>query len=187
VFPNISAAHKAHTLLALSCATCHTGGGSGTTTHGDTLTVAFPAAYNATNGAALMQLDGSCANVSCHGGKTSPRWRGGRIDLRSECAACHGAGTAAGVPQANSYYSGEHQKHLVDIGLLCTDCHDMTVVSGAASHFSGLNTPAFELAPASTMRAALNFSSGATRSCAPGSTPPAGSFSIGVCHSVKNW
>jgi len=188
VFPNISAAHQAHTALPLPdlCNTCHLGGGSGTATHGTTLTVAFPVAYNAKNANALFNSAGSCANVSCHGGITTPLWRGGRIDPLGECTICHQAGTAAGLPQANSYYSGEHSFHLVDIGLVCTDCHDMTVVSGAAAHFSNLNTPAFELSPATTMRAPLNFNSGAV-SCSPGATPPAGSFSIGVCHSVKNW
>lgn len=186
VFPNLSAAHKAHTQLAMVCSVCHSGGGSGTSTHGTSLTVAFAAAYNAKNGAAVMNQDGTCANVSCHGGITTKFWRGGRVDPLRDCLFCHEAGTASGIPQGNSYYSGEHQKHLVDIGLLCTDCHDMAVVSGGATHFSGLSTPAFELSPASTMRAPLNFSSG-VRSCSPGSSPPNNPFSIGVCHSTKNW
>jgi predicted CxxxxCH...CXXCH cytochrome family protein len=170
----------------MTCAVCHTGGGSGTATHGDTLTVAFPAVYNAKNSAAVMNTDNSCSNVSCHGGKTTPRWRGGRIDPLAECTPCHDAGTAAGTPQANSYFSGQHGKHLVEIGLNCIDCHDMAVVSAGSSHFSGLATPAFELSPAITMRPQLNFTSG-VRSCSPGLTPPAGSFSIGVCHAAKNW
>lgn len=186
IFPNISAAHNAHTLLSLACSSCHTGGGSGTATHGVALTVAFPAAYNAKNGTATLNQDGSCANISCHGGIATPQWRSGRIDSLADCVLCHVAGTAAGLPQANSYYSGEHQKHLVSIGLRCTDCHDMTVTAGSVSHFSGLGTPAFELAPAATMRVPLNFTSG-VRSCSPGSSPPPGAFSIGVCHSAKNW
>lgn len=185
-FPNISAAHRAHTAVTLSCSACHSGGGSGTATHGQTLIVAFSAVYNAKTGTAVMNSDGSCANVSCHGGKVSPRWRGGRIDPFTDCTTCHETGTAAGMPQTNSFYSGDHQKHLGEIGMLCIDCHDMAVVAGSAAHFSGLDTPAFELAAARTMRAALNFNSGA-RSCTPGSTPPAGSFSIGVCHAAQNW
>jgi predicted CxxxxCH...CXXCH cytochrome family protein len=197
VYPNISAVHNAHTSLPLPpvssatsnnlCNTCHLGGGSGSPTHGTSLTVAFPTAYNAkTANAAYNSVAGSCANVSCHGAVTTPPWRGGRINPLTQCIICHQAGTAPGVPQANSYYSGKHTKHLVDIGLVCTDCHDMSVVSGTASHFSGLNTPVFELPPASTMRTQLNFNSG-TVSCSPGTSPPAGSFSIGVCHAAKNW
>jgi predicted CxxxxCH...CXXCH cytochrome family protein len=186
IFPNLSAAHRAHTQHALSCSVCHAGGGSGTSTHGTSLTVAFSAAYNAKAANALYNAAGSCANVSCHGGITTPLWRGGRINPLTQCTICHQAGTAAGLPQANSYYSGEHSRHLVDIGMLCTDCHDMSVVSGAAAHFSNLNTPSFELSPASTMRAPLNFNSSAA-SCSPGTSPPAGSFSFGVCHPVRNW
>lgn len=184
-FPNLSAAHKAHTQLALSCAVCHAGGGSGTPNHGKSLTVAINAGYNANSGAAVMNADGSCSNVSCHGGKTTQFWRGGTIDPLQDCLLCHDPGPSARTPQNNSYYSGEHQKHL-NLGLLCIDCHDMKDVPGGASHFSGLLTPAFELSPANTMRVPLNFNSG-VRSCSPGSTPANNSFSIGVCHSTKNW
>lgn len=176
IFPNLSGSHRAHTQIPLFCAVCHDGGGSGTATHGKTLTVAFPAAYNAKSGIAVRNADGTCSNISCHGGKTTKFWRGGRVDPLKDCQFCHDAGSA----QYNSYNSGEHQKHLLEIGLLCVDCHDMTAVSGGKSHFSGLSTPAFELPPQSTLRAPLNFNSG---SC----TPNAGSFSIGVCHATKNW
>jgi hypothetical protein len=173
-------------LSLVNCTVCHTGGGSGAALHGTVLTVAFPASYNAKTGAAVRNPDGSCANVSCHGGIATKSWRGGRVDPLVECDSCHAAGSAAGVPQNNSYYSGEHQKHLQSVGLKCVDCHDMSVVSGGAAHFSGLGTAVFELAPSATMRAPLTYNAGA-RSCSPGSTPPAGSFSIGVCHGSKNW
>jgi predicted CxxxxCH...CXXCH cytochrome family protein len=185
-FPNISAAHKAHTTLAIACSVCHTGGGSGTVNHGKRLVVAFPTAYNAKTGPAALNPDGTCTNVSCHGGLNTKVWRGGRVNPLQDCLLCHEPGPAAGLPQNNSYYSGEHQFHLVTVGLICTDCHDMSAVSGTASHFSGLATPGFELSPASTMRAQLNFSSG-VRSCSPGTLPAANSFSIGVCHPTKIW
>ncbi|NJD91243.1 MAG: hypothetical protein FIA91_06985, partial [Geobacter sp.] len=129
IFPNISGAHQAHLVLSLvNCSVCHTGGGSGTALHGTVLTVAFPASYNAKTGAAVRNPDGSCANVSCHGGIATKSWRGGRINPLVECDSCHTAGSAAGVPQNNSYYSGEHQKHLQSVGLKCVDCHDVAVV-----------------------------------------------------------
>lgn len=188
VYPNISAAHHPHTLVQLpdSCNTCHLGGGTGTATHGTTLTVAFPTAYNAKTAGAVYSSSGNCANVSCHGGKITPLWMGGRINPLTECAPCHQSGPSPGQPQANSYYSGQHSEHLLEIGLLCIDCHDMAVVSGTAAHFSGLDTPSFELPPASTMRAPLVFNS-VGRSCSPGVTPPAGAFSVGVCHATENW
>jgi len=190
IFPNISAAHTPHTLLALVCSACHTGGGSGTSTHGTSLTVAFPAEFNAINGTARMNPDGTCSNVSCHGGLVTKVWRGGQVDPLRDCVLCHQAAPFSGLPENNSYFSGEHNFHLVNVRLLCVDCHDMTVVSGTASHFSGLATPAFELPPAATIRAPLNFSSdfvSGIRSCSPGTLPPNGSFSIGVCHSTRNW
>lgn len=186
IFPNISGAHAAHTTLPLPCTACHKGGGSGTAGHGSILTVAFNAGYNAKTGAAIMNKNGTCSNVSCHGGITTKFWRGGRINPLTDCLLCHEAGNAAGNPQHNSYYSGEHEKHLIDIGLSCIDCHDMAVISGGASHFSGLGTAVFELSPAHTMRTPLNFNSG-SKSCSPGSAPPNNAFSIGVCHSTKNW
>ena len=187
VFPNISGAHQAHlTLPLVGCPVCHSGAGSGTAQHGKGLLVAFPANYNAKTGAAVRNSDGSCANVSCHGGIVTKPWRGGRVNPLVECGGCHTAGSAAGVPQSNSYYSGEHGKHLLEIGLQCVDCHDMSVVSGGVAHFSGLGTAAFELAPSATLRAPLSYNAGA-RNCSPGSTPPAGSFSIGVCHGTKTW
>jgi hypothetical protein len=99
------------------------------------------------------------------------------------------AGSALQSPQFNSYYSGEHSKHLSEVGLDCIDCHDMTVTSNGAAHFSGLNTPAiFELEPRLTIRGALNYTrTGTSGSCAPGRLPAAGTFSVGICHGSENW
>ena len=180
VFPNISGSHKAHTVLPLECAVCHSGGGSGTPTHGKSLTVAFPVAYNAKTGAAVMNPDGTCATVSCHGGQTTPAWRGGRkLDPNQDCTFCHAAGTA----QFNSYNSGEHDKHLIDAGLFCVDCHDMTAVSAGAYHFSGLGTPTFELNPNLTLNKSVN----KNLNYINGSCTPSGNFSISVCHATKSW
>jgi len=180
VFPNISGSHKAHTALPLECAVCHNGGGSGTATHGTSLTVAFPVAYNAKTGAAALNADGTCATVSCHGGQTTPAWRGGRkLNPNQDCTFCHAAGTA----QYNSYNSGRHEKHITGAGMYCVDCHDMTVVSGGASHFSGLGTPAFELNPNLTLNKSVN----KNLNYINGSCTPSGNFSISVCHSTESW
>jgi hypothetical protein len=187
VFPNISGAHSAHLALSLiGCASCHTGGGSGSATHGNALTVALLANFNAKTGAAVRNSDGTCSFVSCHGGVTTRNWQGGRVNPLLECDLCHTAGTAAATPQYNSFYSGEHQKHLTEVGLRCVDCHDMSITSGGKSHFSDLTTPVFDLNPSATMRTPLNYNS-AAKSCSPGNAPPAGSFSIGVCHGARSW
>jgi hypothetical protein len=57
----------------------------------------------------------------------------------------------------------------------------MTVTVGGAGHFTGLKTPVFELAPAATIRVP------GYPSCNPGITPPAGFYSIGVCHDSRAW
>lgn len=182
VFPNRSGNHNAHlALVGVGCSACHTGGGYLTPNHGKLLTVSFLTNYNSKSGVAFRNNDGTCSNVSCHGGINTRPWLGGRITPLTECDLCHQAGTT----QYNSYNSGWHTSHLTKAGMLCVDCHDMTVSSGGKSHFSDLSTPAFDLAPAATIRAVTNYSGG---SCSPGASPAAGSFSIGICHAgSRSW
>ncbi|MFZ4856913.1 MAG: CxxxxCH/CxxCH domain c-type cytochrome [Desulfuromonadaceae bacterium] len=169
--------HNAITGVTNVCSTCHTGAGSGSINHG-TKNVAFDSSYNAKTGAAVKNSDGSCSNISCHGGVKTPAWVGG---VRSNgCAFCHTSGTA----QYNSYYSGQHDEHVNGQNLACTDCHDMTKTT-APNHFSGLGTTGFELAPALTIR--VPGYSAASPSCTPGVTPPAGTYSVGVCHANRSW
>lgn len=182
--PPVTGSHAMHNGLAgvtNVCATCHTGGGSGTAKHDDdTKDVAFDSVYNAKSGTAGKNADGSCANVSCHGGVKTPVWGG---TLSNGCFACHTAGTS----QFNGFNSGQHTEHVINAGLQCTDCHDMGRTSGSASHFSGLRTPTFELAPSATLRNVLTVT-GLTPnvSCSPGAVPPAGTYSVGVCHAGTN-
>lgn len=179
------AVHNALTGVGGVCNSCHNGGGTGTPNHGKgSVTVAFLASYNARSGTAAITAAKGCANVSCHGGVTTPAW-GGSIDVATQCASCHVAGTASQTPQYNSYWSGQHTTHLTQVGLACSDCHDMTVTSGGASHFSGLATPAFELAPRFTIR--VPGYSTTPGSCTPTTNPPAGTYSIGVCHGTRSW
>jgi hypothetical protein len=63
----------------------------------------------------------------------------------------------------------------------------MTATSGANSHFSNLATPAFELAPRLTIRADTGYPASAYITCNPGLNPPAGRYTIGVCHTTKSW
>ena len=61
----------------------------------------------------------------------------------------------------------------------------MTVTSGGAAHFSGLATPAFELAPRFTIRVPGYATT--PGSCNPGTVPAAGTYSVGVCHGSESW
>lgn len=168
-----------------SCGVCHNGAGSGSSLHNNgTADVGFLAAYNAKTGTASLGADKTCSNISCHGGVTTPAW-GGSISVADHCEACHVAGTAAQSPQFNSYYSGQHSRHINQVGLKCVDCHDMTVVNSGASHFSTLATPSFELLPARTIKVPGYATT--PGSCNPGRTPQANAYSVGVCHGTETW
>jgi predicted CxxxxCH...CXXCH cytochrome family protein len=180
------AAHNAVASLLNLCTACHFGAANGTARHGSrgfaNVSTAIPAGFNAKTGSARVTPTLTCQNVSCHGGVTTPPWAAGSINVATQCEQCHTAGTASQTPQYNSFWSGEHAKHVTEMHLPCTDCHNMSATSGSNSHFSNMATPAFELTPALTIRGPVNYSGG---SCSPGNNPA--QFSIGVCHGSKNW
>jgi len=176
--------HLAMVGAADNCTSCHSGSGSGGPSHFNGLIdVVMLSKFNAKNGTALYS-NGSCSQTSCHGGNVTPAW-GNTLDVATECALCHQRGTASQTPHYNSYFSGEHALHLNSVGLSCPDCHDMTVSSNGASHFSNMGTPSFELSPSKTVRVPGYATS--PGSCNPTTNPPAGSYSVGVCHGSKNW
>lgn len=165
VFPNIGGSHGPHTALPPvtgKCNSCHNGAGSGTVNHNNgTVNVSFLGSYKAKHATAdpLRNGDGTCSNVSCHGGNPTPVWGGA---IKPGCTDCHGTtvGTAIYTPEYNSYYSGDsglsdalgtslHERHLNSINpvdttrnITCTDCHN-TVLLTTAQHFSGLATHTF--------------------------------------------
>ena len=177
VYPNVAGGHSGHDALnsagtPVDCDTCHAGLGSGGVDHYDRANArqgkndlrvppgdaSFGATY-AANPAALpfINTDLTCAGISCHGGQTTPDWQTGTIDVHfdsgpgvtpvSGCRQCHVLGTAQGVPEYNSPFSGLHQTHLEQISsspggnALCTECHDMANGStGANNHFLFLST-----------------------------------------------
>lgn len=186
--PPATGAHSSHNAVGSItnlCTACHTGGGNGSPKHGTGFVIISSAsAFNAKGGVAAISAGKTCSNVSCHGGIVTPPWPTGMIDVATQCGSCHIAGTAFQTPQFNSYYSGQHNFHITTVGVICTDCHDMSVTNNGNSHFSNLATPAFELAPALTIKAPVNYVGG---TCNPGSIPPAGTFSIGICHATRTW
>ncbi len=166
--PNRKAAHTKHTALpGIGCGTCHFKAGYGTPGHAMAdaaggirkATVALPADFdvNPASGTFGYNADGTCSNVSCHGGKVTPAWTGSINIVANDnnlCLKCHEQGTAAGVPQYNSFYSGVfspngitnlHAFHVVDQGANCTDCHNIGTLTDYQQHFGGLTTKTFTI------------------------------------------
>jgi predicted CxxxxCH...CXXCH cytochrome family protein len=181
--PNREGAHAEHDLFTKvkgACSVCHNGAGTDTLNHYDTAepaNLAFLAEYNAKTGTAVFNpATGNCGNVSCHGGQTSPAWLAGTLDVNTQCASCHQAGTA----QYNSYTNPDNQSHTyhIDMGWSCSACHNIATL--ATNHFTTLDTQAME-GPASatiggvgTLIPAGNYIP-ATRSC------------TSVCHGTETW
>lgn len=190
--PNRPGSHQAHNALALvqgNCSVCHSGAGTGTAVHYARVlgnaTTAVRATYNARSGAASYDATAQrCSNVKCHGGQLTPVW-GTPLDVTTQCSSCHILGTALGVPQYNSYYSGLHDFHFNTQHLACTDCHDMSNQTPPA-HFSNLSSAGFDQAPSVTIRSYISYNKTQTPpTCSPG-TPPAGN-AVGVCHGLRSW
>lgn len=164
--PNRAGKHSVHLALSgTNCSSCHSGAGSGTALHQNSaVDVVMAATFNAKTGAASSS-GGTCAKVSCHGGATTPAWLTGAIDVNTQCATCHTAGTT----QYNSQYSGKHGTH-ANKSVACTSCHDTARL--ATYHFNDLATTAMTEA-AQTLKTTIGYSGG---SCA---TPG--------CHGAKGW
>jgi hypothetical protein len=200
--PNLAGKHAEHvafTADTANCSSCHQGGGTDSLTHYDRVgqttpnypaEVSFLATYNAQSGAASYNIAPAqtCSAVSCHGGQVTPDWPTGTLPTTAPttsnvyCLSCHAAGTS----QFNSYNSGEHTLHVNGQGLLCVNCHNTTVLQNGVggvgpTHWGNLatpvlNTPAFELDPASTVGGAGTFvTSYDGTSCLP------------LCHGSEVW
>ncbi len=177
VYPNRAGAHNAATghfaaqvVFPDGCTTCHSGAGSGTQNHDNgTVTVSLlNNIYSARSGTAVYNADGTCSNVSCHGGQTTPNWLTGTINVSTQCTSCHSYGTS----EYNSFVSGEHGFHVNVLGIACTACHDTTKL--AVSHFTTLNTQVMEGPASATLNASLNYVP-ATITCTP------------ACHGTDVW
>lgn len=168
--PNVAGTHGVHSGMGayLVCDTCHTGAGSGTAKHQNSIAdVAFSAAYNAKGATASFNASANtCSRVSCHGGQATPNWLTGSIDVNTQCGSCHASGTA----QYNGYTSGQHVKHVVDKSFACTVCHD--TVKLAINHFTTLNTTVMEGPANATLLNSVNYNGA---SCSP------------ACHGNETW
>ncbi|MCP4622141.1 MAG: CxxxxCH/CxxCH domain-containing protein [bacterium] len=175
--PNRDGSHSVHDSLPRVvgiCSTCHNGTGTNTNIHFDTSTPASVAGlttYDAKSGVFSYSPAGrTCANVSCHGGRTTPDWLNSTLKIATACKSCHLRGTS----QYNSYNSGKHEKHVKDKKLFCTECHDPAKL--ASDHFIRLDTPGFEGAADATIRDALSYDPATNRGC-----------SVAGCHGTEKW
>jgi predicted CxxxxCH...CXXCH cytochrome family protein len=159
--PNRAGAHTAHLSLAgVTCSTCHASYGSGTVQHATarfqnhtTAYVKLAFAYTAESGT-LGFSAGSCSGISCHGGKQTPDWNSGSINISTDCLSCHQQQDPQN-PQYNSFYSGNYlgtNLHTYHLGLnyFCTDCHSVSKMDNRV-HFAALETASFEMAPGETI------------------------------------
>jgi len=195
-YPNVAGKHAIHGSLpgVGICTPCHNGLDAGSLEHynranarpgkdalrvppGD---VAFLAAYTAKSGpAAFNAADRTCSNVICHGGQTTPDWQtatANAIDVTNACLNCHVSGTT----QYNSYFSGDHARHISAFGLsatTCKLCHDETTVN-VSGHFQNLATPAFEQPARQTISPAVRYK---------GSTCDPDAGGLTGCHGSKKW
>lgn len=178
LFPNAAGAHAVHRALNFGfvCDDCHAGAGTGTALHMNYIAeTVFSAVVQTTFSAKTGALgfdaaSGTCSKASCHGGITTPNWTTGAIDVNSQCGSCHTFGTASQTPEYNSFYSGEHSRHVNGEGIGCTSCHDTTAL--AAVHFDDLTTTAMIQAPASLGNQIITYTGG---SCTP------------RCHGNETW
>jgi predicted CxxxxCH...CXXCH cytochrome family protein len=192
-YPNVAGAHVVHlgldgTGTPVDCDTCHNLLGFVTQAHYDRANgrpgaggrvppgdLAFNSTYNAQSGASSFDNTAlTCTNVSCHGGQTTPNWQTGTINVNTQCTACHAFGTT----QYNGFSSGQHNRHVNNLGYSCTVCHNTTTL--APNHFTDLATHAMEGPASATIGGgSTNIPSGSynpsTRSCNPS------------CHGSETW
>jgi len=150
--PNFAGAHAPHrdlSGLGDDCRACHDGAGNGSAVHraDSDQDVRMLSLYRPKSGA-NPQYDPAartCANVSCHGGRTTPAWDGGAIDVDNDCLSCHSSGTS----QYNGYRDEAHTEE-GHRDLTCIACHDPAKLR--ITHFSNLATPGFDGDPADTLR-----------------------------------
>lgn len=173
VAPDRSGAHAVHNALpnvATVCNTCHNAAGAGTLNHdNDVVDLNLQTLYSAKSGLAVLNEDGTCSKVSCHGGQTTPVWSSGTtIDVNTQCTSCHSYGTS----EYNSFVSGKHDKHVNERRLPCEVCHSASEL--ALTHFTMLNTPEME-GPASATISGSRITNYTNGFCTP------------TCHAPRNW
>jgi predicted CxxxxCH...CXXCH cytochrome family protein len=119
--PNRDFRHSEHfsttnNLAGLACSACHTGNGSGTTTHAiSPIPATAPTAIGTlfsegASPAAYSPVTQKCSNVSCHGTKTAafPAWQSTVAFDQAVCINCHLTITPINQGVAPSAYTGPY-------------------------------------------------------------------------------
>jgi predicted CxxxxCH...CXXCH cytochrome family protein len=164
--------HTALPSINNNCASCHAGAA-----HNSRVDLGVAASFNAKSGTATVNANMTCANISCHGGQTTPAWQTGSIAVDTQCTSCHASGTS----QYNSYASGQHSRH-IGKGYACTVCHSTSKL--ATGHFTNLATSTFEQDPAATIggggTSVGSYTPSATRATS-------GTCASIACHESEKW
>ena len=175
-FPNLAGKHARHaTSNKTSCDICHNGASAYVGDHhNNVINFNFLAAYVPKTGTtpSFNASAKTCANISCHGGQTTPPWYTGSLNVNTQCTSCHAVGTV----QYNSASSGEHDKHVNGESIACVTCHD--TASLAVNHFTRLDTSTMEGPASATLRTQTRYNG---TSC----NPSLGGLS--GCHNSKTW
>jgi len=149
-FPNLAGKHAEHaTSNKISCDICHNGASTyAGDHHNGVINFSFLAAYTPKTGLtpSFNATAKTCANISCHGGQTTPPWYTGSLIVNTQCTSCHAVGSA----QYNGASSGEHNKHVNGENIACYTCHDTTAL--AVNHFTRLDTSTMEGPASATLR-----------------------------------
>jgi len=194
--PPNTGSHVVHLALggmSGNCIACHAGKGTGTPNHGTGTVVPLTIAsnFNTNSGASYDVTAKTCANVSCHGGQTTPVW-GGSLDVVNNCETCHKQAPATGYI---SYKPGSHSYHIVDKGIPCWHCHDLSVMGVPSMHFKDVTTNStnssafFETLPSSTLyKEFINYNATQSSCTIDGNKTPAG-VATNFCHPglVRIW
>ncbi|MDJ0783526.1 MAG: CxxxxCH/CxxCH domain-containing protein [Desulfosarcinaceae bacterium] len=152
--PNRNGAHSAHQGYAGvtdNCSVCHNGAGANANNHFDEsapATIRMLNTYNAKGSSAgFSAASHTCSNIRCHGGRTTPNWFSGSINVATDCESCHTFGTS----EYNGYFSGEHGEHRGE-GIACIRCHDAAKLANPnGAHLSNLASTGFEQDPWDTI------------------------------------
>jgi predicted CxxxxCH...CXXCH cytochrome family protein len=132
--------------------------------------------------------DGTCTNISCHGGQATPNWSTGAIDPATQCTVCHireAAPDRATATEHNSAVSGLHavtttvsgKDHWADPAATCGGagaCH----AGPPANHF-GANLLDNAMAELTTANAGMR--PGIAVSAGPGHDPNRDTCAV-ACH-----
>jgi predicted CxxxxCH...CXXCH cytochrome family protein len=128
-----------------SCNACHN-----SATHYNSITeVSIPSSFDDRDSGSPNFNGSTCSNTRCHGGRTTPSWSTGSLNVNTQCTSCHNS-RDRGSNQYNDYAQSDdlHDKHVRGEGFACTECHSITKLangSGGNTHFSNLQTTTFEL------------------------------------------